>query len=516
VVLVAAQAGGGDLGGVDLSTALDSGSVPPASIADPAESSAIAPEASTVFFVTDTPAASAADPAVTTPAPDDSGLLGGVIDPLPTETGASDTDVIASTSLPEAVGDPGASGDGDVAGPTPVVDPVDPGTTDAATPALDSGVSGDGGVAGPTPVVDPVDPGATDVATTTAEASPISSSSCDAVNGTIFSTSKGDFIIECGIDRYGMDLVIDNGVQSFEDCINTCAATDDCVDVSWNGNCYMKNGVGVPYASNDVWGARLLSAPTPAGPTEPAVASPISGPTCNADNGTIYSTSKGDFIIECGIDRYGMDYGIANGVQTYVDCINTCAAMAECVDISWNGNCYLKNGIGDPVQSTEVWGARLASPPTTPVSTTAPEAATTDVPVTIPLNSGGGDVATVVVTPVDSTGGPAATGVAPRPFAFQGCYGDVDTNALGGSPQTAPDGQTMNSTVCQTICDSADVVVSVPYAVIYDTNFCYCPTTLTATLTQTGCFTTCAGEQCGAPGIAVVFERIIDAVSTEF
>lgn len=50
-------------------------------------------------------------------------------------------------------------------------------------------------------------------------------------DGTKYTTSKGDFKIICGKDYYGNDLAATNA-KTFEACIDTCAATNQCVDVS--------------------------------------------------------------------------------------------------------------------------------------------------------------------------------------------------------------------------------------------------------------------------------------------
>ncbi|KAK7178082.1 hypothetical protein PSPO01_15871 [Paraphaeosphaeria sporulosa] len=131
---------------------------------------------------------------------------------------------------------------------------------------------------------------------------------------------------------------------------------------------------------------------------------------------------------------------------------------------------------------------------------------------------GGGTAATP--STVSGTGGLIGNIVDPNldpltgTWTFQGCYGDVDTDELGGVFQIAPLGQNMDATVCETICSAADILLPINYAVIYDTDFCICPSTVTRTLVQNDCFTPCVdlllgspGQQCGAAGKAVVFQR---------
>lgn len=50
-------------------------------------------------------------------------------------------------------------------------------------------------------------------------------------DGTKYTASKGDFKITCGKDYYGNDLAATN-TKTFEACIETCATTNQCVDVS--------------------------------------------------------------------------------------------------------------------------------------------------------------------------------------------------------------------------------------------------------------------------------------------
>lgn len=50
-------------------------------------------------------------------------------------------------------------------------------------------------------------------------------------DGTTYTTSKGDFKIVCGKDYYGNDLTA-TSTNNFEACIETCAKTNQCVDVS--------------------------------------------------------------------------------------------------------------------------------------------------------------------------------------------------------------------------------------------------------------------------------------------
>lgn len=67
--------------------------------------------------------------------------------------------------------------------------------------------------------------------------------SCDANadDGTRYTTSNGHvFEIQCFKDYYGGDLATVN-TQSFDECLEVCDATADCINVSYvTGTCYMK------------------------------------------------------------------------------------------------------------------------------------------------------------------------------------------------------------------------------------------------------------------------------------
>jgi len=50
-------------------------------------------------------------------------------------------------------------------------------------------------------------------------------------------------------------------VPDFNTCINKCATTSGCVDLSLSGvACYLKSSVGASSNNANVWGAKLISA----------------------------------------------------------------------------------------------------------------------------------------------------------------------------------------------------------------------------------------------------------------
>jgi len=91
---------------------------------------------------------------------------------------------------------------------------------------------------------------------TTSTAAP----SCPGSNSTYYQASNGGvFLIECGIDHAGGDLS-STSVQNYQGCIEACASTTGCVDVSLSGSaCYMKKAVGNPVYSNPgIQGAKFM------------------------------------------------------------------------------------------------------------------------------------------------------------------------------------------------------------------------------------------------------------------
>lgn len=52
------------------------------------------------------------------------------------------------------------------------------------------------------------------------------------------------------------------GVNSFQQCIDACATTSGCVDLSMLGNaCYLKSSLGTA-VENEVWGAKVVDGAT--------------------------------------------------------------------------------------------------------------------------------------------------------------------------------------------------------------------------------------------------------------
>jgi hypothetical protein len=84
---------------------------------------------------------------------------------------------------------------------------------------------------------------------------------CPANNNTIYTDKSSglSFLIECGIDHSGGDLKMVY-TSDLAACIQSCAQTTGCVDVSLSGSaCYMKKSVGSVVKSNGIKGAKLVS-----------------------------------------------------------------------------------------------------------------------------------------------------------------------------------------------------------------------------------------------------------------
>jgi hypothetical protein len=188
--------------------------------------------------------------------------------------------------------------------------------------------------------------------------------------GTNYTTSSGlTFEVLCGVDYAGGDLAAANSA-TFESCIETCANTTGCIDVSYVApSCYMKSQLGTPENRDWVWTAKQVVASTPS--TSNAL-------SCdnNASDGQTYQAGNDTFLITCGKDYAGGDL-LGLSAATFEDCINACDSNAQCVNVAYvHGACYLKQQQEPAVNNTAVWGAiRQQAPGTT--STTSTTAAST-------------------------------------------------------------------------------------------------------------------------------------------
>ncbi|QIW97506.1 hypothetical protein AMS68_003024 [Peltaster fructicola] len=238
---------------------------------------------------------------------------------------------------------------------------------------------------------------------TTSSATPSASPVvCPASNNTIVGSNGGYWLVECQLDHYGGDMGY-VAVTSLQACIDACATTQGCIDVSLSGTaCYMKNALGQGNINTGVNGARyignvsttlssaisstsaivtsttsstsfaVLSSSTPISSSAvmistgtssisisaTAAPTPISCPSANSTIDNAFNQKT--FLIECGIDHYAGDMGMVY-VSDFLGCINACANATGCVDVSLSGQaCYLKNSVGGP-NNNGVWGARLVT-----------------------------------------------------------------------------------------------------------------------------------------------------------
>ncbi|KAF2152260.1 carbohydrate esterase family 1 protein [Myriangium duriaei CBS 260.36] len=130
--------------------------------------------------------------------------------------------------------------------------------------------------------------------TTTAAAAPTTTVTCPAGNGTIYTAASGaTFLIECGIDHQAGDMG-STSVSSFAQCIEACANTAGCVDVSLSGAaCYMKKSLGLAIANSGIKGAKLVTGVSAAATTSSsAAASTSTTVSTSTTTSTIASTSS--------------------------------------------------------------------------------------------------------------------------------------------------------------------------------------------------------------------------------
>ncbi|KAF4535212.1 Kelch domain-containing protein [Lasiodiplodia theobromae] len=192
-------------------------------------------------------------------------------------------------------------------------------------------------------------------------------------DGQVFQATNAQWDIICGTDYAGGDMGV-SWVGSFEECIRDCDTTSGCVDVSfvWPNACYKKNALGSPSSVDSVWTAKKKTTGS-----DTSVSTPLSCEN-SASDGVTYTSSKGTFLIECGIDYAGGDMGSSN-TASFEACIEDCASTDGCIDVSYvYGSCYKKNALNDPVSLSHVWTAKKVASDTDSSSTaTITSAATT-------------------------------------------------------------------------------------------------------------------------------------------
>ncbi|KAL1614919.1 hypothetical protein SLS54_009368 [Diplodia seriata] len=187
-------------------------------------------------------------------------------------------------------------------------------------------------------------------------------------DGHVFQATNAQWDIVCGTDYAGGDMGT-SWVGSFEECIRDCDTTSGCVDVSfvWPNACYKKNVLGSASSVDSVWTAKKKS--TGSG-TDTPVSTALS---CEggASNGIKYTSAKGTFLVECGLDYAGGDMG-SSSTASFEACIEDCASTDGCIDVSYvYGSCYKKNVLNTGVAVDYVWSAKLVESDTDSSSSTA-------------------------------------------------------------------------------------------------------------------------------------------------
>lgn len=198
---------------------------------------------------------------------------------------------------------------------------------------------------------------------------------------TTYTSSTGaTFEILCGVDYAGGDVGA-TSTATFEACIDACAATAGCIDVSYAGEaCYMKNKLEAAQNRDWVWTAKLVESGS--GETGSQVSSTKLSCDGNTSDGKIYKATNDNFEITCGKDYAGGDL-LGLGTSTFEECIQACDAHAECVNVAYvSGGCYLKKDQKPAVDSAAVWGAVRK-----PATATATASATATAPTATPAST---------------------------------------------------------------------------------------------------------------------------------
>ena len=178
-----------------------------------------------------------------------------------------------------------------------------------------------------------------------------------------YTTPSGTtFQVQCGVDYAGGDMGATN-TPTFGACIDTCASTPGCIDVSYAGSaCYMKNKLEAAQDRDWVWTAKLVAADNSNGGGQSSTKLSCDG---NASDGKIYKAKNDNFEITCGKDYAGGDL-LGLGTASFEECIEACDAHVECINVAFvSGGCYLKKQQNPAVDSAAVWGA-VRKPVTTP------------------------------------------------------------------------------------------------------------------------------------------------------
>ncbi|KAK4204579.1 hypothetical protein QBC40DRAFT_216824 [Triangularia verruculosa] len=277
-------------------------------------------------------------------------------------------------------------------------------------------------------------------------------------NGTVYESATGvEFLVLCGVDYGGGDM---NAAQAdtFSECMDLCAETTGCVDVSYVGaSCYLKRALGPLNPAGHVWTGKRITGSrttTAASSTPTSTLLPTSDPpSCveGGSDGTGYLTESGAvYEIICGREYYGGDLQMAH-TGTFQGCIETCENLAGCVDASYVGEtCYMKSSITVLVEAGHVWTAKKIKE--------APTKSSVSGSVTPGTTRPSGTSPTVV--PLVCSGGQAS---APTHSTSVGrTYEILCGLDFGGGDIAASSQATLNG--CLDACDATRSCVGVAYA----------------------------------------------------
>jgi len=169
-----------------------------------------------------------------------------------------------------------------------------------------------------------------------------------AENSLYTSVSGAVFKTNCNLDYAGNDI-FNTPTPSFEQCINSCAAYNGCVGVTYNPNiqlCFFK---GALY-SGGMFNDGAYSAALATYRIQNAVAPPPGLNSCPSVSGTRYTSNGQTFFLKCDADIYGGDITLIK-TPDFKTCIDTCATTAGCVAVGYyiydpnNQSCFLKNSV---------------------------------------------------------------------------------------------------------------------------------------------------------------------------
>ncbi|KAK4103933.1 hypothetical protein N658DRAFT_521765 [Parathielavia hyrcaniae] len=217
-------------------------------------------------------------------------------------------------------------------------------------------------------------------------------------DGSVYDSAAASYDILCGVDYAGGDVAAQTGIASFEECIELCDATSDCIDVSYapSGTCWMKSTLGTPAPNGGIWTARNR----------------ITQITCedNKSNGTIYDAAEGvSFQVLCGIDYAGGDLA-ATSETSFFSCMNRCGATEGCVDVSFVApSCYMKSSITTAYVRGHVWTGKKVPKPVTSSTVSASATATDSSSATGTITETASGTASGSVTSTSSSAVPTST-----------------------------------------------------------------------------------------------------------